>query len=441
MTEQTAVPFRDALAYWWKLGLTSFGGPAGQIAMLHDEVVVKKRWISEKRFLHALNYCMILPGPEAQQLVTYVGWLMHGVRGGILAGSLFVLPSLVLLITLSWAYLAFGTSPIVAAMFATIKPAVVAIIAQAVYRIGSRSLRHPALWTIAGVSTGAMLVSGSWFPVIMVVAALVGFAGSRFAPTVFAGGGGHSSAARETTPVIIDDNTPTPLHARVTVWRLVRAVVMAAVAWLVPVGALWVTFGADSPLVDMAMFFSGAAFLTFGGAYAVLPYVYHGAISAGWATPSQMVDGLALGETTPGPLIMIVSFVGFLGGYVGEFLGTGSAFLSGLVAAILVTWFTFLPSFFFIIAGGPYVETTRGMKGVTAPLTAINAAVVGVVLSLAITFAVTVFVPNGASLNAGALVIVAGAALALFRFKRSILEVVLASAAIGLVVGVATLLL
>jgi chromate transporter len=439
MSDSITVPFRDALAYWWKLGLTSFGGPAGQIAMLHDEVVVKKRWISEKRFLHALNYCMILPGPEAQQLVTYVGWLMHGVRGGILAGSLFVLPSLVLLIALSWGYIAFGASPIVATVFATIKPAVVVIIAQAVYRIGSRSLRHPVLWSIAAASTVVMLISGSWFPVIVAVAAVVGLVGSRFAPAVFAGGGGHGSAASETAPAIIDDDTPTPKHARVTVWRLVRSVAVVAVAWFLPVGALWATVGPDNPLVAMAMFFSGAALLTFGGAYAVLPYVYHGAVSAGWATPSQMVDGLALGETTPGPLIMIVSFVGFIGGYVGEFLGTGSAFLSGLVAAVLVTWFTFLPSFFFIIAGGPYVEATRGMKGVTAPLTAINAAVVGVVLSLAITFATNVFVPTAGSVNVGAIVVAAASGIALFRFKRSILEVVIAAAGLGLVIALATL--
>ena len=435
MTHDT-VPFRDALTYWWKLGLTSFGGPAGQIAMLHDEVVVRKRWISEKRFLHALNYCMILPGPEAQQLVTYIGWLMHGVRGGILAGSLFVLPSFVLLVTLSWAYLAFGASPVVVTMFEMIKPAVVAIIAQAVYRIGSRSLRHPALWAIAAASTAVMLVSGSWFPVIVVVAALLGWFGSRFAPSVFAGGGGHGAANIESTPAIIDDDTPTPAHARITTWRLARTVLTAAVAWFLPVGALWATLGGDNALVSMALFFSGAAFLTFGGAYAVLPYVYHGSVAAGWATPSQMVDGLALGETTPGPLIMIVTFVGFIGGYVGQFLGAGSSFMSGLVAALIVTWFTFLPSFFFIIAGGPYVEATRGLKAVTAPLTAINAAVVGVVLSLAITFAVTVFVPHGTSVNVLALGIAAVAALALFRFKRSILEVVLVAAGLGLALGI-----
>lgn len=437
----TTVPFRDALSYWWKLGLTSFGGPAGQISMLHDEVVVQRRWISEKRFLHALNYCMVLPGPEAQQLVTYIGWLMHGVRGGILAGTLFVLPSLVLLIALSWLYIAFGSTPLVGAIFDAIKPVVVAVIAQAVYRIGSRSLRHPVLWGIAAISTILMLVSGSLFPLILVAAGLVGLAGARILPTVFAGGGGgHASTALDVGPAIIDDDTPTPAHARVTRWRLIRTILVSAAAWFLPVGALWATLGADNPLVSMALFFSGAAFLTFGGAYSVLPYVFHGAVTAGWATPAQMVDGLALGETTPGPLIMFVSFVGFIGGYVGEFLGAGSSWISGIVAAVVATWFTFLPSFLFIMAGGPYVEATRNRVAFTAPLTAINAAVVGVVLSLAVTFARNVFVPLDSPINWAGIIIAVAAGIAMFRFKRTILEVVGAGAALGLATGlVATL--
>lgn len=434
------VPFRDAAAYWWKLGLTSFGGPAGQIAMLHDEVVVKKRWISEKRFLHALNYCMVLPGPEAQQLVTYVGWLMHGVRGGILAGTLFVFPSLVLLIVLTWLYIAFGSTPIVESVFAAIKPVVIAIIAVAVFRIGSRTLRHPALWAIASVSTVIMLISGAWFPLVVVAAAVLGLVGSRLAPTVFAGGGSHGSTDVSPEPAVIDDDTPTPKHAKVTRWRLIRTIVVALVAWGLPIGALLASLGPNSPLLEMALFFSGAALLTVGGAYSVLPYVVHGAVEAGWATPSQMVDGLALGETTPGPLIMIVSFVGFIGGYVGEFLGAGTSALSGIVAAVLVTWFTFLPSFFFIMAGGPYVEAARGRSAFTAPLTAVNAAVVGVVLSLGITFAIHVFGFDVGRVNIPGIVLAVAAAIALFRFKRSILEVVAGGAAIGLVTGVATML-
>lgn len=404
--------------------------------MLHDEVVVKRRWISEKRFLHALNYCMILPGPEAQQLVTYIGWLMHGVRGGVIAGALFVLPSLVILIALTWLYLAFGETPIVVGIFSAIKPVVVAIIAQAVFRIGSRSLGHPVLWVIAGLSTITMLVSGSLFPVIVAAAAVVGLIGSRTAPRVFAAGNSHPTPAGEPAPSVIDDDTPTPSHARVTTGRLARTAVVSLGAWVLPVGALWFSLGAGNLLVDMALFFSGAALLTFGGAYAVLPYVFHGAVSAGWATPAQMVDGLALGETTPGPLIMFVSFVGFVGGFAGEFLGAGTSWASGVLAAIVATWFTFLPSFFFILAGGPYVEATRHRTAFAAPLTAINAAVVGVVLSLALTFAHNVFLPANQPLDISAIAITVLAGVALFRFRRTVLDVILWGAAYGLFIGI-----
>ena len=404
--------------------------------MLHDEVVVNRRWISEKRFLHALKYCMVLPGPEAQQLVTYIGWLMHGVRGGVIAGTLFVLPSLVILIALTWLYLAFGETAIVMGIFAAIKPVVVAIIAHAVFRIGSRSLRHPVLWAIAGVATIAMLISGALFPLILAVAVVVGMVGLRVAPRVFDGGGGHTPAAKAGGPAIIDDKTATPPHARISSWRLVRTIATSLAAWFVPVGALWLALGPDSSLVEMALFFSGAALLTFGGAYAVLPYVFHGAVSAGWATPAQMVDGLALGETTPGPLIMFVSFVGFVGGFGGEFLGAGTSWVSGILAAIVATWFTFLPSFFFILAGGPYVEATRNRTAFAGPLTAINAAVVGVVLSLALLFAQNVFLPPNQPLDAVAIAISLVAAIALFRFRRSVIEVIAWGASLGLVMGI-----
>jgi chromate transporter len=433
---EPTIPFRDALAYWGKLGLTSFGGPAGQISMLHDEVVVKRRWISEKRFLHALNYCMVLPGPEAQQLVTYVGWLMHGVRGGVLAGTLFILPSLVILIALTWLYLAFGETAIVMGIFAAIKPVVVAIIAHAVVRIGSRSLRHPALWAIAGASTLVMLISGALFPLILGVAVVIGIVGSRVSPRVFDGGTGHTSTVNSGEPAIIDDVTPTPPHARISNVRLARTIAVSLAAWVVPVVSLWIALGPDNSLVQMAMFFSGAALLTFGGAYAVLPYVFHGAVSAGWATRAQMVDGLALGETTPGPLIMFVSFVGFVGGFGGEFLGAGTSWASGILAAVVATWFTFLPSFFFILAGGPYVEATRHRTAFAGPLTAINAAVVGVVLSLALVFAQNVFVPVGQSVDLVAVSIAIIAAIALFRFRRSVMEVIGWGAVVGLGMGV-----
>ena len=379
---------------------------------------------------------MVLPGPEAQQLVTYIGWLMHGVRGGVIAGTLFVLPSLVILIALTWLYLAFGETAIVMGIFAAIKPVVVAIIAHAVFRIGSRSLRHPVLWAIAGVATIAMLISGALFPLILAVAVVVGMVGSRVAPRVFDGGGGHTPAAKAGGPAIIDDKTATPPHARISSWRLVRTIATSLAAWFVPVGALWLALGPDSSLVEMALFFSGAALLTFGGAYAVLPYVFQGAVSAGWATPAQMVDGLALGETTPGPLIMFVSFVGFVGGFGGEFLGAGTSWVSGILSAIVVTWFTFLPSFFFILAGGPYVEATRNRTAFAGPLTAINAAVVGVVLSLALLFAQNVFLPPNQPLDAVAIAISLVAAIALFRFRRSVMEVIAWGASLGLVMGI-----
>jgi chromate transporter len=360
---------------------------------------------------------------------------MHGVRGGLIAGTLFVLPSLVILIALTWLYLAFGETTIVMAIFAAIKPVVVAIIAQAVFRIGSRSLGHPVLWVIAGISTIAMLVSGALFPLILAVAIVVGLVGSRVAPLVFQGGGGHVATTNTGGQAIIDDETTTPPHARITRWRLFRTVATTLVAWLLPVGALWLSLGPDSSLVEMALFFSGAALLTFGGAYAVLPYVFHGAVSAGWATPTQMVDGLALGETTPGPLIMFVSFVGFVGGFGGEFLGAGTSWVSGIVAAIVATWFTFLPSFFFILAGGPYVEATRNRTAFAGPLTAINAAIVGVVLSLALVFAQNVFLPVGESVDVVSVAIAIGAAVALIRFRRSVIEVIAWGALLGLVMG------
>ena len=404
--------------------------------MLHDEVVVKRRWISEKRFLHALNYCMVLPGPEAQQLVTYLGWLMHGVRGGVIAGTLFILPSLVLLIVLSGLYVAWGSTPLVAGIFEGIKPVVVAIIAQAVYRIGSRSLRHPILWSIAAASTAAMLWSGALFPLIIIVAAVIGLIGSRRAPAVFTGGGGHLPSLTESSSAVIGDDTPTPPHARVTRRRLVRTAAVSLAAWLFPIGALWATVGTSNQIFSMAMFFSGAAFLTFGGAYAVLPYVFHGAVSAGWATPAQMIDGLALGETTPGPLIMVVAFVGFVGGYVKGVFGPDALFLGGAVAATLVTWFTFLPSFLFILAGGPLVESTHGDLKFTAPLTAITAAVVGVILNLALFFGYHVLWPTGfaGSFDGVSALLALGAAVALFRFKRNVIHVIAASAVLGLLV-------
>ncbi|MDA8363985.1 MAG: chromate efflux transporter, partial [Gammaproteobacteria bacterium] len=350
------VSFREALRFWLKLGFISFGGPAGQIAIMHQELVENRRWISERRFLHALNFCMMLPGPEAQQLTVYIGWLLHRARGGIVAGTLFVLPSLLILISLSWIYIAFGNTPLVAGLFYGIKPAVTAIVVQAVFRIGSRALRNSVLWAIAAASFVAIFGLNVPFPAIVAGAALIGYLGGRFAPDKFRTGGSHGSAAKSFGPALTDDDTPTPEHARFHWSGLIRVATVGAALWLIPMGALMTRFGWTGMLTQMGWFFTKAALLTFGGAYAVLPYVVQGAVNHyGWISPTQMIDGLGLGETTPGPLIMIVAFVAFVGGYTHAVLGADEMFLGGALAAVLVTWFTFLPCFIFILSGGPLV--------------------------------------------------------------------------------------
>ena len=431
-----AVSFWQAFAFWLKLGFISFGGPAGQISIMHQELVENRRWISERRFLHALNYCMVLPGPEAQQLATYIGWLMHRTWGGIVAGALFVLPSLLILIALSWAYIAFGEMPLVAGLFYGIKPAVTAIVVQAAHRIGSRALKNPWLWGIAAASFIAIFAANVPFPAIVAGAALLGYVGGRIAPEPFKVGGGHGKAAGKALgPALIDDQTPTPEHAKFRWTRLLQIIALGALLWAVPMGWLTMIYGWNHTLTQMGWFFTKAALLTFGGAYAVLPYVYQGAVShQGWLTPTQMIDGLALGETTPGPLIMVVAFVGFVGGYVKTLFGPESLFLAGAVAASLVTWFTFLPSFLFILAGGPLVESTHDDLRLTAPLTAITAAVVGVILNLALFFGYHVLWPQGfsGSFDSASAVIALGAAIALFRFKRHVIHVIAACAVLGL---------
>ncbi len=431
----STVSFWQALAFWFKLGFVSFGGPAGQIAIMHTELVERRRWISEKRFLHALNYCMVLPGPEAQQLATYIGWLMHRGWGAVAAGGLFVLPSLFILIALSWLYMAYGELPVVAGLFYGIKPAVTAVVVHAAHRIGARALRNAWLWAIAGASFVAIFALEVPFPAIVLGAALIGWLGGRYAPERFRAGGGHSARAAGWGPALIDDDTPTPEHARFSVPRLLRVLLLGAVLWLVPMGLLQTVYGWEHTFTQMGWFFTKAALLTFGGAYAVLPYVYQGAVHHyGWLSPEQMIDGLALGETTPGPLIMVVAFVGFVGGYVKQLFGPDALFLAGAMAACLVTWFTFLPSFIFILAGGPLIESTHNEIQFTAPLTAITAAVVGVILNLALFFGYHVLWPAGLAgrLDWPSAVIALSAAVALFRYKRNIIHVLVASALAGL---------
>lgn len=427
----------EAFLFWLKLGFISFGGPAGQISIMHQELVERRRWISERRFLHALNYCMLLPGPEAQQLATYIGWLMHRTWGGVIAGALFVLPSLFILIGLSWIYVAFGEVPVVAGIFYGIKPAVTAIVVHAAHRIGSRALKNAWLWAMAAASFVAIFALNVPFPIIVLVAAIVGYIGGRLLPSKFVIGGGHGAAKTSYGPALIDDDTPTPEHARFRWGHLLRLAVIGAALWLLPMGLLTALFGWHGTLTQMGWFFTKAALLTFGGAYAVLPYVYQGAVGHyGWLSPSQMIDGLALGETTPGPLIMVVAFVGFVGGYVQPMFGADHPFLVGAIAATLVTWFTFLPSFLFILAGGPLVESTHNELKFTAPLTGITAAVVGVILNLAMFFGYHVLWPNGFSgaFDWPSALIAIAAAVALFRFKRGVIQVLLACALAGLAV-------
>lgn len=437
-----AIRFTEALRFWLKLGFISFGGPAGQIAIMHAELVERRRWISERRFLHALNYCMVLPGPEAQQLATYIGWLMHRSLGGIVAGALFVLPSLFILIALSWIYLRFGQVPLVAGVFAGLKPAVTALVLHAAWRIGSRALRNRWMAAIAALAFVAIFAFDMPFPAIVLAAGVIGWLGARKAPQVFAPGGGHADASASYGPALIDDHTPTPPHARFATGRLLRVVALGLGLWALVMGALVATQGWQATLAQMGWFFTKAALLTFGGAYAVLPYVFQGAVETHqWLSAAQMIDGLALGETTPGPLIMVVAFVGFVGGWTHAVLGPDALFAGAALAACVVTFVTFLPSFVFILAGGPLVEATHGRLGFTAPLTAITAAVVGVILNLALFFAYHVLWPQGFAgrFDVFSALLMAAATLALFRYKLGVLPLLGACAGLGLVATLAGL--
>ncbi len=440
-----AVSFRAAQSYWLKLGFISFGGPAGQISMMHQELVERRRWISEHRFLHALIYCMMLPGPEAQQLATYIGWLMHGVKGGIAAGVLFVLPSLFILSALTWIYMAFGNVPAVAGVLYGFKPAVTAIVVFAAYRIGTRALKNAALWAMAAGAFVAIFALHVPFPWIVLTAGVIGMIGGRLAPDKFRTAGHHGAGRKDYGPALIDDHTPMPEHARFKWTRVIAYGAIGFLIWLGVMGTLFMAFGRHHPLSQMGWFFTKAALVTFGGAYAVLPYVYQGGVQHyHWLTGAQMIDGLALGETTPGPLIMVVAFVGFVGGWTKALFGPDSLALAGVGGATVATFFTFLPSFLFILLGGPAVEATRHDLKFTAPLTGITAAVVGVVLNLAVFFAYHVLWPQGftgpftlRALFAGfewfSALIGMAAFVALFRYKLGIIPVILACGGAGLV--------
>ncbi|HXF67491.1 MAG TPA: chromate efflux transporter [Burkholderiales bacterium] len=434
------VSLGEAFWYWLKLGFVSFGGPTGQIAIMHQDLVERRRWISERRFLHALNYCMVLPGPEATQLAAYIGWMMHRIPGGVIAGTLFVLPSLLILIALSWIYMAYGNVPAVAGILYGIKPAVTAIVVYAAYRIGSRALSNSVLWAIAAAAFIAIFALNVPFPLIVVGAGVVGYIGGHLAPQKFATGGGHAVAGARHGAALIDDGSPVPEHARFSWARLARVIAVALALWAGPIGLLTALYGWDGTLTQMGWFFTKAALVTFGGAYAVLPYVYQNAVEHyQWITALQMIDGLALGETTPGPLIMVVAFVGFVGAWSAQLFGPDALLLAGVVAAAVAAYFTFLPSFLFIFAGAPLIESTHGEIKFTAPLAGITAAVVGVVLNLAVFFAWKVLWPQasgaapfGGGFEWAAAAIGAAALVALFRYGAGIIPVIGACGAAGL---------
>ena len=425
----------EATKYWLKLGFISFGGPAGQIAIMHQELVEKRRWISEHRFLHGLNYCMLLPGPEAIQLAIYISWLMHGVIGAIIAGVLFFLPAFVLLSALAAVYLAYGDVTLVQGIFYGIKPAVVAVVLYAAWRIGSRALNNNLLYAMAALAFIGVFFFKIDFPWIVLAAAILGAIGGQFMPEKFKAGGGHGASNKTYGPALIDDETPPPAHAKFSWGKLITKITAFVTIWA---GAMFAISG-EKTLLLMGEFFTKAAFLTIGGAYAVLPYVYQGAVEQhGWLTGAQMIDGLALGETTPGPLIMIVTWVGYMGGVAKAVFANPIS--AGIAGAAVATFFTFLPSFLFILVGGPLVEATRGELKYTAPLTGITAAVVGVIVNLAVFFAWHTFWPNATAESPFSgnfewlpVIVAIASFVALLKYKVDIMKVIGVCALIGLV--------
>ena len=439
--ETRRVHFTEALRFWVKLGFISFGGPAGQIALMHRELVERRRWLSEERFLHALNYCMLLPGPEAQQLAIYIGWLLHKTAGGIVAGAFFVIPSIFILLGLSYIYAAYGKVPLVVGVLAGFKPVVVAIVVEAVLKIGSRAIKRRAHLLIAVAAFVAIYFLRVPFPFIVLAAGIVGLAGARLWPEVFAtarqkesedeAGGNRTDASF--IPSVIDDHAPPPPHTLPSLARALRVIVFGLMLWTLPLVGLVAWRGWDSLHVGEYKFFTLAALVTFGGAYAVLAYVTQAAVAAyGWLTHAQAVDGLALAETTPGPLIMVLQFVGFMAGWNNP-QGMNQT-LSAITGALVTTYCTFLPCFIFIFLGAPYIEVLRGNKNLTGALTGVTAAVVGVILNLALVFGVAVIWPNGFAgrVNWFAAVMSALSFIALYRLKLDVLWVVLAGGVIGL---------
>lgn len=431
MNDESPAPpaptFGEAVRYWFKLGCISFGGPAGQIAMMHKELVEKRRWISDSHFLHALNFCMLLPGPEAQQLATYLGWRLHGAKGGIAAGALFVIPSMFLLFALAWVYLAGGHLPWLAAMFYGLLPAVIAIVAEAVLRIGKKALRSPALVVLAALSFLAIFFFGISFVLIVLAAGLLGYVGNRLFPKQFPAGKGHG--ASHSAPDAPCVNLP-PVK-RATWSRAFRVALLCLLLWWLPVFGIAAALGWESTAAQQGVFFSKAALVTFGGAYAVLPYVAQQAVEThGWLSHEQMMAGLAFAETTPGPLIMVLQFAGFVGGW--QHPGTFTPLGGATLGAAITTWTTFLPCFLFVFLGAPYIEKLGELPRLSAALAAITAAVVGVILNLGVKFAIHAMWPDPDRVFDPFVVVAAiGAFIALQRFKAGLLPVIGACALLG----------
>jgi chromate transporter len=437
---QNQISFREAFLFWLKLGFISFGGPAGQISTVHQELVEKKHWISEKRFLHALNYCMILPGPEALQLVIYIGWLMHRTLGGIIAGFLFIFPALLLLIALSFVYVTYGSTPFITGIFLGIKPAVTAIVIAAGYRISLKILKKPIHFAIAILAFIAMLLKTP-YPIIIITAGIIGYLINTIKPDWMTGNQHSPKKASSTNPIktVIDDDSEQLPHTLFKISRFLKTLGIFILLFGIPFGLLITLFGKDHLFAELAWFFSKAAFLTFGGAYAVLPYVFQATVeNFQWLSTAQMMDGLALGETTPGPLIIVVTYVGFVASYFHS-LVLDSRILAGVIGAVVVSWFTFLPSFCFILLGGPFVESSRSELRLVPILNGITCAVVGVIANLALFFGVHTLFINEISITSinqhfiFALTLMVLSAIALIKYGQSIVRVLLVCALIGLI--------
>jgi len=425
---QTSHPrFREAFRFWLKLGFVSFGGPTGQIAMMHTEVVENKKWISERHFLHALNFCMLLPGPEAQQLAIYIGWLLHKTRGGIVAGALFVIPSIFILWALSYIYVSYGHVPSIAAIFYGLKPAVLAIVAAAVIRIGSKALKNAVMWAIAMAAFVAIYFFRVPFPLIIIGAGIIGLIGGKILPQFFLGSLDHDARSTSSGEDVVEPS--------VSDSSLVRVLKISATwifLWWLPLALAGIFLGSQHTIYREGLFFSKAALVTFGGAYAVLPYVSQLAVEHyQWLRADQMLDGLGLAETTPGPLIMVLQFVGFLGGW--NHPGNLTPLLAATLGALITTWTTFVPCFLWVFLGAPYIEKLRGAKQLTAALSTVTAAVVGVILNLAVWFGVHVIFPPGGNVDWFAIVVCAIAFLGMLRWKWHIVPVILGSGLLGLI--------